>query len=102
MLALDLVQGIAHYLQEVLVRGDDMPIQRKLDHRLSLADSFDLSHRICRQCAKFGHIRPLKDVAVTGAAFVIGSRSTHRANVSGPIRTSARCGSRDGSASNPR
>ena len=44
MLSLDLVQGIAHDLQKVLVRGDDMPVQRKLDDRLSLADGFDLSH----------------------------------------------------------
>ena len=46
MLALDLVQGVAHHAQEVVVGRNDRPVQVKLDHRLGLVDRGDLTFKV--------------------------------------------------------
>ncbi len=43
MLALDLLQPVAHGLEEVLVGGDDGAVEIELDHRLRFVDRLDLS-----------------------------------------------------------
>ena len=72
ILALDLVQAVAHHFQKVFVRGYDTTVERKFDDSLRLADGLDLPLGICCQFSKLCHVAPLEDIAIARAALVIG------------------------------
>ena len=59
MLALDLVERVAHRVEKILVGGDDGAVELELDHRLRLADGVRLRERFLQICIplKIEHVR---------------------------------------------